>query len=208
MLADQPIQGTRTKTMRKLIFLIGIFALILTFQAHATVVRSMNLEEIVADAQYVVKVKVLEKSTEDESGRIVTYWTFAVLDWIKGSPTADNELVIKQIGQGQFTVDGYSINQNLFFPEYEVGKTYLLFLPEAHSETGMLAPVGLHQGVFEVREVDGQDYVPQLTQRVRSLKARLPQNKKFRTLGRNLDAASKNPSYSNFKSMIESVGGK
>lgn len=194
--------------MRKLIFLIGIFALTLTFQAQATVVRSMNLEEIVADAQYIVKAKVLEKSTEDEDGRIVTYWTLEVLDWIKGTPTANNELVIKQIGQGQFTVDGYNINQNLFFPEYEVGKTYVLFLPEAHHQTGMLAPVGLHQGVFEVREVDGQDHVPQLAQRIRSLKARLPQNTKFKMLGRNLDAASKNPSYSNFKSMIESIGDK
>lgn len=194
--------------MRKFIFLLGL-VFIIAFQAHATVVRSMNLQEMMGDAQYVVKVKVLEKTTEiddEESGRIVTYWTFEVLDWIKGTPNPDNELVIKQIGQGQFTVDGYAIHQNLYFPEYEIGKTYVLFLPEAHPQTGMLAPVGLYQGVFEVREVNGEEYIPQLAQRARSLKARLPQNAKFRTLGRHLETATENPSYSNFKTMINSVG--
>lgn len=191
----------------KLLFLTVIFA-ILSLNTNATVVKSMNLSELTSDAQYIVKVTVLSKDTvidTEESGKIVTYWTFDVLDWIKGAPTSDNQLVIKQVGQGEYTVDGYNIRQNYMFPEYNIGKTYVLFLPEAYPQTGLLAPVGLYQGVFEVQTENGHDTVPQLKARQNLLSERIEQTSKNKFLLLQLSTAKEEPTYDNFKSMIQSA---
>lgn len=178
-------------------------------QANATLVRPVNLQELAQDSTQIVKVKVLAKDTvmdQEESGTIATYYTFQVLDWIKGTPTSDNELVIKQIGQGQFTLDGYQVRQQFYIPEYEVGKTYVLFLPEAHEKTGFLAPLGLQQGVFDVVEQNGKEIIPQLKARQKTLRSGIEKNTKNQFLLFQMQTIDEEPTYNNFKSMIESAG--
>ena len=96
------------------LFVLGLF--FTSSQAsHATLVRSMNIRELVSDAQVIIKATVISKDTaldEDESGMIVTYYTVKVAEWLKGSPSDDNELVFKQVAQGQYTLDGHQIRQN------------------------------------------------------------------------------------------------
>jgi hypothetical protein len=175
----------------------------------STTVRSMNLSELVSDAQYVVKVKILSKDVvqdAEESGMIVSYYTLQVLEWLKGEPSGDGELVIKQVGQGKFTLDGYRIQQNYYFPDYEVGKTYVLFLPEAHPVTGLLAPVGLFQGVFDVVTENGVETVPQLRARERMLQERIPASAATKSLRARFLTVSGEPTYGNFKTLIQAAG--
>ena len=202
------------KIFSKRQFLLYIFFLativVLVSPAQATLVRSMNIQEIVGDAQYIIKATVISRDTaldKEESGHIVTYYTVKVHEWLKGTPTDDNELVFKQIAQGQFTLNGEQIRQQLFFPEYEVGKTYVLFLPEAHARTGMLAPVGLQQGVFDVITENGHDVIPQLKSRAGLLKTRLSTSKnKFLLF--HINTVQNDDSYENFKTIIEAAGSK
>lgn len=196
--------------MKRLAILLFLCALFfgLSLETQATLVRSMNVRELVSDAQLIVKGTVISKDTafdEDESGMIVTYYTVKVEDWLKGPASDDNELVFKQVAQGQYTLGGNQIRQNLFFPEYEVGKTYVFFLPEAHARTGLLAPVGLQQGVFEVIKKNGQELVPQLKERARLLKTRLV-GKKNKFLMFHLDSTADDQSYETLKTIIEASG--
>lgn len=190
------------------IFLLAI-SLLVTSVAGATTVRSMNIQELVSDAQYIIKAKVIDKTTavdSDESGYIVTYYTVSVSEWIKGNPSPDGEMVFKQIAQGEYTLNGNTIRQKLFFPEYQVGQTYVFFLPEAHEKTGMLAPVGLYQGVYNVVNSNGVETIPQLKNRNRHLKARLDATtSKNKYLLFNLNATNTDTSYEQFKTIIESA---
>lgn len=195
----------------RLAMMAGLIAGLFAQSASATLVRQVNLEELSEQADVIVKATVLDKQVEDdqeESGRLVTYYTLEVKDWIKGtSATGDNTLVIKQIAQGEYTSpDGIVTRQNLYFPEYQVGKTYVLFLPKAHPQTGLLAPLALGQGVFEVKSDGDTDTIPQLQQRAKMLGINLRSaNPKLTRL---LQTAKTQPSntYQTFKSMIQAAG--
>lgn len=192
--------------MSKLYFtFLVILSLALSGIVQATLVMPMNIEQIAGDAEYIVKGTVTDKQTmldTFESGKIVTYYTLQVTDWIKGKPTSDNELVFKQIGQGEYTVDGKAVRQQFFFPEYDVGKTYVLCLPQAHEKTGLLAPVGLQQGVFEIKTVNGQEVVPQFKERARTLQKGLSVSKS-RFLTTKIQGAANDNSYETFKGTIQ-----
>lgn len=188
-------------------FLLAVFLLSFSGLVQATLVMPMNIEQIAGDAEYIIKITVTDKQTlldTEESGKIATYYTGNVTDWLKGTPTKDNELVFKQIGQGEYTVDGKAIRQQFFFPEYEVGKTYVLFLPQAHEKTGLLAPVGLQQGVFEIKTVNGQEVVPQFKERARTLQKGLSVAKsKFLTT--KIQGTATDNSYETFKTTIQNA---
>ena len=188
-------------------FLLAVFLLSFSGFVRATLVMPMNIEQIAGDAECIIKFTVTDKRTlldTEESGKIATYYTGHVTDWLKGTPTQDNELVFKQIGQGEYTVDGKAIRQQFFFPEYEVGKTYVLFLPQAHEKTGLLAPVGLQQGVFEIKIVNGQEVVPQFKERARTLQKGLSVAKsKFLTT--KIQGATTDNSYETFKTTIQNA---
>jgi hypothetical protein len=188
-------------------FLWVVFFLVISGVTRATLVMPMNIEQIAGDAEYIIKATVTDKQTlldTYESGKIVTYYTVHVIDWLKGTPQQDNELVFKQIGQGEYTVDGKKVRQQFFFPEYEVGKTYVLCLPQAHETTGLLAPVGLQQGVFEIKVVDGEEVVPQFKERARTLQKGLSGSQgKFLTT--KIQGAANDHSYETFKETVQNA---
>ena len=50
-------------------------------------------------------------------------------------------------------------------PTYVEGKTYLLFLPEPSEKTGLVAPLGIWQGRYELIPSDGGWSIPSLKKR-------------------------------------------
>jgi hypothetical protein len=201
--------------MKKHVLAIGLLALMLSLirspLSQATLVRPLNLQELTEQADVIVKAKLISRQNDDdpeESKRLVTYYTFEVLDWVKGQPTADSKLVIKQVAQGEFTDDsGKTTRQNFYFPEYQVGKTYLLFLPTAHEKTGLMAPIGLDQGVYDVQTVNGQDVLPQLQKRASLLTHGLQSSSRYKGLTRMLTGSpAASNKYEDLKSQIQSVG--
>lgn len=195
---------------------LAILSLLFVFwiqtPTQATLVKAINIQTLTGLAKYIVKAEVVGKDTmidEDESGKIVTYYTLKIKDWIKGGPIGDdNKMVIKQLANGKFEINGVFFQQNIYFPEYEVGRTYLFFLPQPHPVTGLLAPIALSQGVYNVEKDDkGKEVMPQLKSRLRLLKKGVPQDSKNRFLNFQLNTVQQDNSYESFKSLIQSAMG-
>ncbi len=199
----------KRKTLFKfvIIFIISIFV---SLSAHATLVKPINFQQLVGFTTLAVKAKVTDQSIVDDdvSGSIVSYYTLEVIDVIKGEVDG-NEVIIKQLANGEYTQNGRTIRQRLYFPEYEVGQTYVFFLPKP-SHLGLLAPIGLFQGVFKV-EIDsqGKETIPQFKARAKVLSKGLQNTNTSHALTKNLNYASigLDYSYESFKSMVQSVKG-
>lgn len=190
-----------------------LFLFLVQIPAQATLVKSVNIKTLTRLAKFIVKAEVIRKDTMidvHESGKLVTFYTLKVKsdsDWIKGEPLSDDGVfVIKQLANGIFEVDGVAINQSIYFPVYEVGQTYLFFLPEAHGRTGLLAPIALFQGVFHVtKDVRGNEILPQLKSRMRLLRQGVTQSNKNKFLNMQLNNAQQNDTYESFKSLIKAA---
>lgn len=183
---------------------------LLTFidtNAQATLVKSLNIKQLSNLARYIVKATVIDQTTETdpyESGKIVDYYTVQVKEWIKGEMPGGDTLVFKQLADGVYDNNGVKVRQSLFFPKYEVGKTYLFFLPQAHHKTGLLAPIGLDQGVYVVQtDESGNETLPQLKSRARFLAKDLDKDNKTRFLSLGVSAAGSDNSYESFKRLVE-----
>ncbi|MBU0506238.1 MAG: hypothetical protein ABII18_00895 [bacterium] len=203
--------------MKKRYFIILVLlAAIISTSAQATLVKPLNLQNLVGIATYVVKATVTDKVIEEdvyESGAIVNYYTLEIKEWVKGTPPSgmEKEIIIKQLASGEFTQGSKTIRQNVGFPEYEIGKTYVFFLPKPHAVSGLLAPIGLMQGVFEVQtDKQGKETIPALTKRAKLLSKGLVVKKNQAFLSKQLNAAASGSdnTYSSFKSMINSVKGE
>ncbi len=175
--------------------------------AHATLTKSLNIEMISTLAKTIVKGKVIDIAIEHdayESGKMVQYITLDVKEWIKGDASGSSTLIFKQLADGSYEADGVKIRQNLFFPKYEVGKTYLFFLPNAHSKTGLLAPIGLDQGLYVIEEDEnGNETLPQLKGRLPFLQKGLKENSKGRFLKAGVTNLKSDNSYDSFKNLVK-----
>lgn len=198
---------------RTSVLIFSLCLALVSVESRATLVRQLGFDELTKQSNLIVKAKVMNKQIEEDAeeggGRVVAYYTLEVQDWIKGAATADNVLVIKQVADGEYTVPGgVTMRQKFYIPQYEVGKTYVFFLPEAHHLTGLLAPIALGQGVYDVKTVDGVDTVPQLKARAKMLGLKTKNTNK--SLVRLLNAATSvgqgETSYSSFKSLIQAAG--
>ncbi len=124
----------------------------LAFSTHATTVLPMGLAQLSQQAETIFHGKVtanrVEKDTQ--SGQVVTYTDFDIIDPIKGN--TGKQHTIKQLG-GQLAGSAYVVHVH-GIPRFTVGEEYVVFLPEA-SALGFCSPLGLHQGSFSIREIDG-----------------------------------------------------
>ena len=112
--------------------------------ARATSVLPIELDQIVASAQHIAHVRCVSNTVEaDPNVRVGTVSTFVVLDRAKGAPGAT--FTVRQVG-GE--LNGVVIDYHV--PTFKVGEEYVLFMPPA-SRLGLASPVGLAQGVFNVR---------------------------------------------------------
>jgi hypothetical protein len=116
--------------------------------ASASMVLPLGLDRLHGDAKVVFLGECLSNSVEmdQQSGRVVTYTTFQVLETYKGN--IGSSYTIKQIGGN---LPGANLNVRMpGVPQFEVGKRYVVFLPPV-SRLGFSSPVGLSQGMFTVK---------------------------------------------------------
>ncbi|MBF0105114.1 MAG: hypothetical protein HQM16_07275 [Deltaproteobacteria bacterium] len=200
--------------MCKKIFVVLFVLFLGSSSVHATSVKPVNIEVLTQLSQYIVKAEVVGIQTEVdeyESGSLVTYYTLKVDDWIKGGPLSDdNIIVIKQLADGDYAnAEGVKLRQRLFFPQYQKNRSYVFFLPKPHHVTGLLAPIGLWQGVFDVEyDAEGNAVLPQLKspRRAGILGKGLKKGSKnkFASL-KGSSGEGKDTSYLSFKSMVKAL---
>ena len=177
--------------------------------ANALTVKPLNLEQLTRLAPRIVQVTCEEKQVEFdeyESGRMVAYYTFKVDDWIKGG--GSNRLTIKQLAQGTDTSGPVAARVYFGLPEYTVGESYLLFLAADSGNTGLTAPLGIHQGIFPMEKRDGKWVIPGLHTRktlFKGMEEKLPA--KHLTI-RQLSSKESANDYETFKSVIDAILGK
>lgn len=157
--------------------------------------KPATVRQLVGGASCIVKGTIRDAAVEEdpyESGSLVIFYTMHVTETLKGRCTGNH--VFKQLARGPKGL-----------PTYEIGKTYLLFLPEASDETGLSAPLGLWQGRYELVPSDGAWLIPVLRKK----------NSVSRSLSKELSALPQvraNPSvvstlgdYGRFRLVIQSI---
>jgi len=113
------------------------------FNAIATSVIPLDLDQITAGAQNIVHVRCTGNEVQsDPAVGVVTVTTFVVLDRAKGS--GSSTFVVRQAG-GE--LNGIAVDYHV--PKFTVGDEYVLFMPPV-SKLGLASPVGLSQGAFSV----------------------------------------------------------
>ena len=125
-------------------------------RATATTLLPMPLQRMVAAADVIFHGRVLENKVEldEKSGQVATFTKFEVIQVAKGDP--DQIVTIKQIG-GE--LPDAKIKMKIHgVPQFEANREYVVFVPKA-SRLGFSSPVGLWQGKFDIRELDGQTIV-------------------------------------------------
>ena len=121
-------------------FLLSTFG---AFNAAASSVLPLDLDQIAAGAQHIVHVRCTRNEVQrDAAIGVVTVTTFDVLDRAKGGGTST--FTVRQAG-GE--LDGIAVNFHV--PKFTVGSEYVLFIPPALN-LGLASPVGLSQGTFSV----------------------------------------------------------
>ncbi len=149
------------KNTKNIAFGLALASLVLfSGPSRALSVKTLTLSQIVDFSDIVFRGTVLDTSTQMdtyESGFLVKYYTFQVDECIKGS--CDSKVTIKQIA-----------NEKMGLPEYQIAKSYVMFLPIASEETGLVAPVGIWQGAYSLTQDNGRLIVPSLIKNSRALK--------------------------------------
>jgi len=133
-----------------------LILLLFSLQAAATSVLPVSLQRMAAKAETIFHGTATsnEVRLDQASGRVATYTSFKVIEVIKGNPGATH--TIKQIG-GQ--LPGSNVRLVIHgVPRFAVGEEYVIFLPKA-SSLGFASPIGLSQGKFDIRKLNGQAVV-------------------------------------------------
>ncbi len=133
------------------------FALMLAGPANTSVVLSANFEEVVRNAAVVFEGRVISKETRRSArdGRFYTYYTFEILDVIKGSYTGSHV----ELGFAGGTLNGLTLSvSGMHMPQ--VGERGVYFVESLTQE--LVHPFyGWHQGHYLVvtDHSDGTDKV-------------------------------------------------
>ena len=113
------------------------------FEAAATNVLPLDLDQIAAGAQHIVHVRCTSNEVQpDPAVGVVTVTTFVVLDRAKGAGAST--FTVRQAG-GE--LGGIAVDYHV--PKFSVDSEYVLFMPPT-SKLGLASPVGLSQGAFSV----------------------------------------------------------
>jgi hypothetical protein len=143
--------------MKKILFfLILISTHYISPAALATSLLPISLEQLSTRATTVFYGVVTgnKVSKDERTGHIATFTSFEILESIKGDIGETH--TIKQIG-------GYHKQSNMRHhvygvPSFQVGKEYIVFLPEV-SSLGFSSPLGLQQGRVTVTSDNGEKFV-------------------------------------------------
>lgn len=111
----------------------------------------LNLPEMVGAADRIIVGRAVDEWTgRDEHGLPATITTFQINRALKGGPL--QTVRVKHLGVTRVQPDGLAAWVE-GMPRYRIGGEYVLLL-DRDSRLGFTAPVGLFQGVFEVRTAD------------------------------------------------------
>lgn len=125
--------------------------------ARATMVVPRTLDELVARAEYIVVGKIATKVAGAQADPLlgvtvpVTKYTLIVSEVLKGPAKVGESFPFEQLGGGEGTARPVGVSS------YVQGQEYLLFLKKLPS--GLWTTVGLEQGKWTVRIVDGKKVV-------------------------------------------------
>lgn len=125
-------------------------------QAAATSVLPVSLQRMATSAVVIFHGRVISNDVklDPASGRVATFTTFEVIELIKGN--AGNTYTIKQIGG---RLPGSKVRQVIHgVPKFKIADEHVVFLPEA-SSLGFASPIGLSQGKFDIRKLNGETIV-------------------------------------------------
>lgn len=169
------------------------FLLIVSFSAKASMMISLNIEQLTRIAAHIIKGEVIDIQNTPEGNRVMAYVTVKIEERLKGEDTGKTFI---------FNQPVESLEQNpkntFVFPEYEVGKTYLFFLPKNGG------PIGLQQGVFKVEKDTLVNFESRKRHLFRNLKT--SENSETQTLlNQNKNPESKDDSVKNFMRLIKSL---
>ena len=140
---------------RHIVFLLS--SLFLTAPSvSATTLLPISLQQLSTRAALIFHGEVTGNTVkkDDVSGHIATFTEFNIIELIKGD--AGSTYTIKQLG-GRLTGSGMTLKVH-GVPEFETGKTYVVFLPEK-SSLGFSSPLGLHQGSYPVMTINNEQIV-------------------------------------------------
>lgn len=134
----------------------GVFSLLCWFalaqNATASTIRGIDVDQLVADAEFIFEGQVIHRETRQEqvSGLINTYVTFSVIDVIKGDYAGDS-LELKFMG-GVFNGQIVEVSGLVIPAEDEQGIYFVESL-----DTDMLNPLlGWSQGHYLIVEEGGE----------------------------------------------------
>lgn len=129
-----------------------MIGLVISTQVMATSMLPASLQHLSKAAELIFHGKAInnEVKIDDMSGRVATYTTFEVIQLIKGS--ANQNHTIKQLGG--LLPGSDRIRKIHGAPQFKPGEEYVVFLPQV-SSLGFSSPLGLSQGSFMVRDLNG-----------------------------------------------------
>ena len=137
-------------------------AILVASGADASNVRYMNLRDLVARADRIVRGAVVssEEGTVAVGGGqlpTVTY-KIRVEESLKGGAAAGETIEVRLLGQGKDAAVGPIRNLTLLrdLPKFTVGRDYLFILTQP-SQIGLSTTVGLGQGLFQLRGRPGAE---------------------------------------------------
>lgn len=143
--------------VRTLCLAVTVALLAAAGPAGAVLTRARTVEQLAADADAIVRGRVVEQSVEmePETGRVRTFSTVEVSACLRGDDATGSRVVISQIGG---TVGDVTVVASGAAP-LAVGQDVLLFLRGKGTERR--APVGMARGVWFVHR--GDDGVERLS---------------------------------------------
>src|ERR1051326_8725271 len=129
--------------MMKRLFIFVFSLLVLLDSAHATTVRRLSFDELVAKAEMIVAGQVTDSTTyrTSDGKLILTSYTVQVGENIKGKAPAT--MTVTTIG-GKL---GNTILRVSGMPQFQTGESAVLFLEKSGAYTTV---VGLNQGKFSI----------------------------------------------------------
>jgi hypothetical protein len=140
----------------------SVTTLSLAITADAANVRYMNLRDLVAHADRIVRGTVV--ASDDGTVAIgggelpIVIYRIRVDEGLKGSAAAGETIEVRLLGQKKHASRGAVRNLPLFrdLPQFIVGGHYLFVLTRP-SEIGLSTTVGLGQGLFQLRGRPGAE---------------------------------------------------
>jgi len=118
-------------------------------QSHGIAVAQVNIDQLTRSAAHIFHGKVISKTDEKlavgGADASVTRYRFALDATLKGTASGEFEM---RVIKSPLDSRGKPLLQGL--PEFKVEADYLVFAG-APSSVGLSAPIGLSQGVFQVR---------------------------------------------------------